>query len=134
MVSVAEDELFPLLQVFIAAVEQAVFVHHQHAQTITGIEQFGGWRIVAATVSIRAEVFHTMYPVILKEIGKCASHSCMILVVIQAFDLYLFTVQQQSPGGIYPYGANAVARNSLVNYSSVTRNFGNHFVQIGIIE
>jgi len=90
--AVTAEQSFKLVHVFRAAVEQAGFVHHQHAQAVAGIQQFGCGRVVAGSIGIYAEVFEQLDAVVLQVIGQCAAHTGMILVAIDAQNFQFFAV------------------------------------------
>ena len=98
MIAVAFHQTFELAHVFRSTVEQALLVHHQHAQAIAGVEQFGSGGVVAAAVGIGAHVFEQCNPVELQVIGQGTAYSRVVLMAIDAVEFDGFAVEEDAIG------------------------------------
>ncbi len=58
-----------LAEVFGAAVEQAIFVDHQQAQAVAGVEPFRCGRVMAGTAGVHAHLFEQAGAIVLQIIG-----------------------------------------------------------------
>jgi len=84
VIAVAFDEAFKTVGIGGVTAQQAVFVHHQHAQPVAGFEQLGRRRIVRGAIGIAAHLLEPGNAEILKLVGHGRAHARVVLMVASA--------------------------------------------------
>ena len=131
MVAITHDHLFEMVELVFRRAHQAVFVEHQHAQPVAGIEQFGRGRIVRTTIGVAAKCLQVRDAEILKRIGKGRTHPSVVLVVVGAFQFDVLAVQEKTMVGVEPYRADPEGCFITVHHGAAGADRGDEFVQMG---
>ena len=119
MVAVALHHLFQVVQVFRAAAQQAVLVHHEHPEPVASVQQFGRGRVVAAPVGVTAHLLQPANAEFLNAVGHGRSHARVVLMAADALDLQVLSVQEETAVRIEPEAPDAEGSGQIVRRPAV---------------
>jgi len=95
VVPVTKDERLELLHHFRRAAKEPVFIHDEHAESVTCIEQCHGRRVVTCAICVAPHVFEPFDAELLQTVRECSAHSGMILVTADTLDLDRLAVEKE---------------------------------------
>ena len=116
MVAVAHDHAPKLIHVFGSSSHLPVFIQHQHAQTVAGIQQLRRGRIVRGANRIRAHGLEVTHAKFVQSIGNRDTNARVVLVVVGALELYPLAVQEESVLRIEANGSYTEAGLAAVHH------------------
>ena len=123
MVSVMANHVFPHGELEIVDTHQAVFFKYQYAQFVAYIQQFRCHGIMAGSIGIGAEAFHSFYAVTLESVRDGGAYAGMILMVVQTMYFYMYAVEKQSFVFIHAYRPQSCACIAAVHDLPVQYDF-----------
>ena len=114
MIPIAPDHPLQLPDVFGRDVEVACFVHHQHAQSVAGIEKLGGRWMVGAADCIYPHLLEEAQTEIPHRIWHGHPNARMVLVITNSLDFEELVVEIETCIGIEAKGSEAAEVGVLI--------------------
>jgi hypothetical protein len=133
MVAVTLDHDVKVFQNLLAGFETTVFVHDDHTELVTSVEDFLGGEIVSATICVCAHFLQAFNTVILNGIGDGNADAGVILMVAGAHDLDGAVIQEKALFCIDAECAEANSRFFVIHDHTVLDDFNTKGIKLGII-
>ena len=96
MITVAFYHALEKAHVLFVDTRQPVFFNNQYTQLIASIQHLGSHRIMAGTISIGTQFLQLLQTEILQSIRNAGTYTSMVLMHVESFHLYCFTIQQEA--------------------------------------
>src|SRR5438046_2682278 len=83
------------------------FIDHQHAETVTGIEQLLRWRIMTGSNGIESIFFEDLDLSFFGAVNRCRTKRSIVMMHATSTEFQFFSIEQKSVACIYLNGANS---------------------------
>ena len=112
---------------------EPVLGHDENAETIAGIEQFRGVRIVGCAESVAAEFLELLDSKFMEPIGQGDADAGVVAVIAHAFDFQGLAVEEETALGVPAEGADAEGGFVGVDDLCAALQGGAELVEIGFV-
>ena len=132
-IAVPTNQPFQLTDIFWRCIKYSVFIQNHNSHTVTSRHKLFCHRIMSSPVSIDSHFFQFTKTEFPKGIGNSYTDSCMILVVADAFYLYIFAIQPKTRILIKTNCTETAFSLNFITYCSILLNNSLYFVKNRIV-